>query len=181
MAHAKHPHSKFTPDEDKHLRTLIEQCSALDWAIIAESMEGRSPRQCKERWVNYLCPELNNTIWSEDDDLLLLQKHNEIGPRWVAIAKFFPKRTDSMLKNRFNRLCRRCQKRTRLLFQRPVSLAGTVTWHPVGVSTQPTPGPLPVPLSLQLGAENLEEEAEFNLWSDGFDRPIDSGLDYPFI
>jgi hypothetical protein len=31
-------------------------------------MPNRTPRQCKERWRNYLDPQINNGEWMADDD-----------------------------------------------------------------------------------------------------------------
>jgi hypothetical protein len=70
-------------------------------------MPGRSARQCKERWVNYLSPTLNTGEWTPEEDRLLLEKQRAYGTKWAQIAKFFPNRTDGMVKNRFNRIQRR--------------------------------------------------------------------------
>jgi hypothetical protein len=102
--------SKFTPQEDRALQSLVAEHGPRDWSLIASYLQGRNPRQCKERWTNYLCPEVRDTPWTLEEDLLLVQKQREFGCKWVQIAKFFPNRTDAMIKNRFNRLRRRQHK-----------------------------------------------------------------------
>jgi hypothetical protein len=57
--------------------------------------------------MNYLSPMLNTAAWTVEEDQLLLEKQREYGSRWAQIAKFFPNRTDGMVKNRFNLLQRR--------------------------------------------------------------------------
>jgi hypothetical protein len=104
----------FTHQEDEALRELVEELGPVDWTRISQRMEGRNPRQCKERWMNYLAPCLKKAVWTREEDRRLIQKHRELGAKWVQIAKFFPERTDSMVKNRFNRLKRRDQKRMAL-------------------------------------------------------------------
>jgi hypothetical protein len=44
--------------------------------------------------------------WNVAEDRLLLAKHREFGGRWIRMAEFFPNRTDTMLKNRFQMLMR---------------------------------------------------------------------------
>jgi hypothetical protein len=83
---------------------------ADDWVAVASAVGGKTVRQCKERWWNYLAPELNSGDWTLEDDQLLLQKFRELGNKWVRIAKCFPNRTDTMVKNRFNKLQRKERK-----------------------------------------------------------------------
>jgi hypothetical protein len=73
-------------------------------------MPQKNARQCKDRWFHYLCPGLNNQSWTAEEDRLLLEKQSELGQKWVAIARFFPHRTDLMIKNRFQQLRRRARK-----------------------------------------------------------------------
>ena len=100
---------KFTPSEDAALQSLVKVHGTSDWKLIAEHMPNRSSRQCRERWKYYIAPSLQqgvSTEWTKEDDEKLLQKYNEIGPKWSQIARFFPTRTDINLKNRYHRLQR---------------------------------------------------------------------------
>jgi hypothetical protein len=117
------PHAKFTPAEDDLLRSIIRVHSTANWNLIAEHVGGKSARQCKERWVNYLMPELNLFPWFPDDDALLLQKYCELGSKWAKIAKFFPNRTDGMVKNRFHLLERKARKQIQALSNPPLVVA----------------------------------------------------------
>jgi hypothetical protein len=69
-------------------------------------MNGRSVRQCRERWKYFLEPSINRGDWTLDEDNLLLSKYDEIGPKWAQISAFFRSRTDIDLKNRFHRIQR---------------------------------------------------------------------------
>jgi hypothetical protein len=106
------PHAKFSPAEDEQLRLAIETYGISDWNAVANAVEGKNARQCKERWLNYLAPELNMSAWTREDDVLLLRAYQELGNKWVQIAKRFQNRTDSMVKNRFNKL-QRLDRKTR--------------------------------------------------------------------
>ncbi len=48
--------SKFTPEEDARLQELVAQFGSDNWTVIAQNMDGRTPRQCRERWTYYLTP-----------------------------------------------------------------------------------------------------------------------------
>jgi hypothetical protein len=81
-----------------------------NWAFIAEHIPGKTGRQCRERWLNHLSPDLNTRPWTREEDALLFEKYAEFGSRWVDIARFFPHRTDAMVKNRFLVFQRRWNK-----------------------------------------------------------------------
>jgi hypothetical protein len=104
------PHSKFTLEEDLKLRQLVTEHGLDAWRAIAQSMPGRSSRQCRERWLNYLHPYLNTRPWTIAEDQLLEQTYEAIGPRWVYMTKLFPNRTDGMIKNRMMALLRKNQR-----------------------------------------------------------------------
>jgi hypothetical protein len=118
------PHSRFTAQEDVHLYRLVDKYGTKSWRLIAKHMPSRNSRQCRERWLNYLNPSLNNESWTAAEDALLGEKYNQIGPRWVYMMRFFPNRTDAMLKNRFQVLRRKAMRHT-LLDSQNVSSAGT--------------------------------------------------------
>ena len=93
---------KFTPEEDQQLRMLVEENGAHKWDYIAASMPGRTGRQCRDRYQNYLCPGISRDEWTQEEERLLLEKHAEYGPQWAKISKFFQGRTGTALKNRWN-------------------------------------------------------------------------------
>lgn len=90
---------KFTPDEDEKLRSLVLKLGDNDWLTIANEMKPRTARQCRERYKNYLAPQLLNGPWTESENTLLEEKYKEFGPRWAKIAQFFPSRSDVNIKN----------------------------------------------------------------------------------
>ena len=89
----------FTTDEDKLLTELVTSKSCTNWLEIATQLPGRSPRQCRDRWVNYLSPENTFAPWTEEEDKLIVSKVNEIGTKWSSIAKLIPGRSDNSVKN----------------------------------------------------------------------------------
>lgn len=107
------PKQKFSPDEDQRLIQLVSTYDT-DWKTIANLLgNNRNPRQCRERYVNYLSPTVNHGPWTGEEDQLLMQKYAELGSKWVLISQYFNNRTDVQLKNRFNLLNRRNRRNRR--------------------------------------------------------------------
>ena len=102
-----HPKVKFTAEDDKKLRDLVEQYGTSDWNLISQKMGTRNSRQCRERWENYLSSSVNRSPFTPEEDLLLLQKYQELGAKWVNISKSFNNRTDISVKSRWMVLKRR--------------------------------------------------------------------------
>ena len=97
-------HFKWSTREDNKLRQLVIIFGNNNWRELAKKMDGRNSRQCRERWQYYLNPYINRGIWTKEEDKLILQKRDELGPKWMDIQKFFPFRTDAMIKNRYRAL-----------------------------------------------------------------------------
>ena len=93
---------KFTRAEDAKLALLVREYSDNDWKAIAEQMAPRTARQCRERWTNYVNPELSKDPWTKDEDQLLIEKHNEFGNHWKIIEKYFPNRSKNNIKHRWS-------------------------------------------------------------------------------
>jgi hypothetical protein len=105
--------TKFTHEEDVQLTRLVETVGSANWREIAACMKTRNARQCRERYRNYLDPELRWEQWTPEEDALLIAKFRENGPKWNAISQFFTKRSDNALRNRWQQLNRRLSKHGR--------------------------------------------------------------------
>lgn len=87
-------------EEDLKLVSLInEKCD--NWRQIAAKMEGRSPKQCRERWLLHLNPEIKKTPFTSDEDSILLRLYSEIGNKWTQISRELPGRSDAACKIRY--------------------------------------------------------------------------------
>jgi hypothetical protein len=91
----------FSSDEDTHLKSLVAQYGESDWKLISREMQDRSARQCRERFKNYLSPQLSMRPWSQSEDDLLREKCQEVGQKWAQISSSFVGRSDVSLKNRW--------------------------------------------------------------------------------
>lgn len=94
--------SIFSQEEDNRLKMLVAKCGKnINWRTIAFDMEGRTPRQCRERYMNYLNPNVKIGNWTPQEDQILLMNYNVIGNHWQKIADKFKCRTASAVRNRF--------------------------------------------------------------------------------
>ena len=105
---------KFSKEEDSKLLKLVEEFGEHCWTYVAKYMDGLTPRQCRERYQDYLSPGIKNQPWTVEEDNLLKQKYSEFGPKWTTIAKFFDARTDVNVKNRWTILNQRMLKSQKL-------------------------------------------------------------------
>lgn len=53
-------------EEDKVLMAAVEQHGAANWDFLASHLQGRSGKQCRERYHNILDPEVKKAKWSEE-------------------------------------------------------------------------------------------------------------------
>ncbi|KAJ6750725.1 hypothetical protein OIU85_001281 [Salix viminalis] len=49
---------QWTEEEDRKLIRLVKQFGVRNWARIAEKLDGRVGKQCRERWHNHLRPDI---------------------------------------------------------------------------------------------------------------------------
>ena len=101
----------WTAEEDLHLLELIKtQGDPIKWSKIADSMSERTGKQCRERYVNHLNPNLKNTDWSPSEDATIFHLFNSMGSQWAKMSKMIPGRTDNGIKNRYHNLKRQLER-----------------------------------------------------------------------
>ena len=128
---------KFTPEEDELLKSLVEQYGTSNWNDIETNFPNRTARQLKDRWLNYLDPNVNMGEWTLEEEELLLQKIDEIGKKWRKIATFFNGRTDVHLKNRY-KLMKRREQHTGNIRQVHAVLHVPASFKPAEVKSSPS-------------------------------------------
>jgi hypothetical protein len=96
---------KWTAEEDARLVEVVH--SKLEhWGKVAEKMPGRTSKQCRERWSNYLDPSLRKDPFSIEEDQLILRLQAEYGNKWAQISRSFSGRTENSIKLRYNSLAK---------------------------------------------------------------------------
>lgn len=98
----------FEPHEDKELLRLYDLYKG-DWRVIAKHMVGRTPKQCKDRYRNYLSPDLVDSEWTVEEDRRLLELAMKYTNKWNQISYFFKGRSPNSLKNRYHKHLKRRQ------------------------------------------------------------------------
>jgi hypothetical protein len=64
-------------------------------------IKNKSSKQCRERWVNCLCPNINKGIWSEKEENILFSTQLKIGNKWSELTRLLPGRSENDIKNHF--------------------------------------------------------------------------------
>lgn len=94
---------RFTESEDILILHLIKKIGIHNWNTIAKFLPGRTGKQCRDRFYNYLKEPHTFLPWTKEEDDMLLRLLKIVGPKWAAISKYIPKRSGNDLKNRWHK------------------------------------------------------------------------------
>lgn len=97
----KNLYKKFSKEEDVLLKNIVGIFGPKNWRLISSMIPNKTPRQCRDRYTNYLAPGFIHSNWTNEEDRLLAQKYIELGPQWSKIQQYFPFRTANSIKNRY--------------------------------------------------------------------------------
>ena len=92
----------FTKEEDDQIIELTEKYGYNQWNVISSYIKGRTAKQCRDRYSNYLVPGFFKGEWSKEEDSLLIKMYNQFGKKWSILKRFFPNRSSHSIKNRWN-------------------------------------------------------------------------------
>ncbi|CAK81016.1 unnamed protein product (macronuclear) [Paramecium tetraurelia] len=109
----------WTYQEDKLLLELIKLNGCASWNRIAIELQSkmknptkiRSPAACRERYQNILNPNLNKSIWTEEEEQKLFNLQQQFGNSWARIASQMTGRSDLLCKNYFYATLRKVLRR----------------------------------------------------------------------
>lgn len=92
----------WTGEEDQIIIDYVSEHGKKSWTKLAERLPGRIGKQCRERYINHLDPDINRAPFTADEDKRIIELHNAYGNKWSKIASFMPNRTCNAIKNRWN-------------------------------------------------------------------------------
>ena len=92
----------WTRQEDETIINYVKQHGTKSWTKLAELLPGRIGKQCRERWINHLDPDINRGPWTLEEDNKIIELHKQYGNKWVKISALMPHRSDNSIKNRWN-------------------------------------------------------------------------------
>lgn len=61
----------WSKEQDQALAAAISELGAHKWDDVAQALDMRTGKQCRERWHNQLNPLLRKTPWSEEECWIL--------------------------------------------------------------------------------------------------------------
>ena len=102
----------FTRSDDLKLIELVGQFGKR-WRSISQCIPGKTSRQCRERYNNYICPDSCIIVWTDEEDQLLLKKYEQFGPQWSIILTFFSNRNVNQIKSRCFKLISKQRQRAK--------------------------------------------------------------------
>jgi hypothetical protein len=101
----------WSKEEDALLLNLVHTMQwPMKWTVVAQSLQDRTGKQCRERYVNHLNPRLKTTDWNPVEDATIFHLYNTIGSHWAKMSKIIPGRTDNGIKNRFHNIRRQYER-----------------------------------------------------------------------
>jgi len=99
----------WTTAESKTLSLLVNLYGAKEWQFVAKILQSkhnnnRTAAQCSQRWCRVINPSINKGPWDSKEDKLLIEKYEDLQGSWCKIVKYFPDRTDTQCKRRYEKI-----------------------------------------------------------------------------
>ncbi|KAJ1665218.1 hypothetical protein IW140_003512 [Coemansia sp. RSA 1813] len=87
---------RWDRDEDIALLAAVRLYGVGQWTKIAKHVPGRTDVKCRERYMNVLTPDVNNSQWTPAEDERLIEIVSRVGiGKWSYVADMLGSRTDN--------------------------------------------------------------------------------------
>jgi hypothetical protein len=78
----------WTKEEDQLLLNMVQSMRMpMKWSIVAQQMQDRTGKQCRERYVNHLNPRLKVADWNPVEDATIFHLYNTAGSHWAKMSQ----------------------------------------------------------------------------------------------
>lgn len=98
--------SIFTPYKDERITNLVNELPDNSWTTIANIIGTKTPKQIKDRYVNYINPMLKHSEWTIEEEILLLELYELLGSSWSTIEKLMPFRSRNDIRYKWMKMAR---------------------------------------------------------------------------
>lgn len=102
---------RFAPQEDQEILKLVSLYGDKDWNKISSELSKisnnfiqKTPRQCKDRYVNYLSPDIKKGEWTLEEDQCLVHNFVISLLNMKSLKLLLPGRSKVAIKNRIKHL-----------------------------------------------------------------------------
>ena len=103
----------WTEEEDYLLIQCVQKFGVKNWKVISENIPGRTGKQCRQRWLYNLSPDIQKRKWTAEEDEILMSTQKEVGNKWTLIRKKLPGRSENDVKNRYHSIMNRLNTRNK--------------------------------------------------------------------
>lgn len=105
VANLYHIKKYWTQADDNSLKAIMNDNNFTSWKDVAKLMGTRSAKQCRERWSEYLDPDLLVEAFTAEEDEIILREQATHGNKWKLINNTLgARRTTSAIKVRWKTL-----------------------------------------------------------------------------
>ena len=92
----------WSEDEDALLLNIVRSQASTNWVKVSEFVHTRSPKQCRERYLQNLNPELCHDPITPEEGKVIEDLMAQMGKRWTEIAQRLSGRSSNAVKNWVN-------------------------------------------------------------------------------